>query len=610
MWIRVPCNGWAARPGVRNGWRRAGLPRRYEQIMLLRSAVGMAAPQATVPALGAAELVGAALEALGTDADLLAAERARISLLLVDDAQHLDPQAALLVRVLAARSGLTVIAGDPDQSVFGYRGADPMLLRDHGGEDTPAITLTHSHRCAPAVASAISGIARRLPGVGARPRAGGQPERGHGEVTLRMAATPHAENAFIADALRRAHLMDGVPWSEMAVVVRSIPRVGAGLARALSGTGVPVQSTGADLGLAQQPAVAALLTVLEVTASGHLDGDSAIGLLTGPIGRVDPVTLRQLRRALRRADGSTPPRDFADLLVAAIDTEPAGLSAEHVKPLRRLRSVLAAARRGAARRRRSAVHPVAGLERVPAAAALAGRQRAGRHHRSAGGSGPGRGDGIVRCGRPIREPHRGGVTARARGPRGDVGNVDVGFGFEPADRGGRGAQRACRPRPGMGLRGDRRRAGRVVAQHCSAWRHPGHAESRGCARRGGRPGRPRGVDPGAAAGRGATVVDGRHGPGPDPAAGDRGRQRRWRRVTAALTVLCRTGRGGDRIRTAAALRPRRGYCCRRRWSVGCGRWCARRKGAVDDESRSCAATQLARLAAAGCPGPTRRSGTP
>lgn len=327
-------------------WLAAGrFAQAYEQIMLLRSAVGMAAPQATVPALGAAELVGAALEALGTDADLLAAERARISLLLVDDAQHLDPQAALLVRVLAARTGLTVIAGDPDQAVFGYRGAEPVLLRDRGGEDAPAITLTQSHRCAPAVATAISGIARRLPGVGACRVLEGNPERGHGEVTMRLAATPHAENAFIADALRRAHLVDGVPWSEMAVVVRSVPRVGAALARALSGAGVPVQATGSDLGLAQQPAVAALLTVLEVTASGQLDGDSAISLLTGPIGRVDPVTLRQLRRALRRVDGSTPPRDFTDLLVAAIAAEPAGLSAEHVKPLRRLRSVLAAARR-------------------------------------------------------------------------------------------------------------------------------------------------------------------------------------------------------------------------------------------------------------------------
>ncbi|HEY9263499.1 MAG TPA: UvrD-helicase domain-containing protein, partial [Mycobacterium sp.] len=58
-------------------WQAAGrFAQAYEQVMLLRSAVGMAAPQATVPALGAAELVGAALEAFATDTDLLAAERA------------------------------------------------------------------------------------------------------------------------------------------------------------------------------------------------------------------------------------------------------------------------------------------------------------------------------------------------------------------------------------------------------------------------------------------------------------------------------------------------------------------------------------------------------
>lgn len=333
--------GRAAR---RPEWLAAGrFAQAYEQIMLLRSAVGMAAPQATVPALGAAELVGAALEALGTDAELLSAERARIKLLLVDDAQHLDPQAALLVRVLAAGAGLTVIAGDPDQSVFGYRGADPVLLRD---DTHPAITLTESHRCAPAIASAISGLAQRLPGVGATRALTGNPET-DGTVSMRLAASPHAEGALIADALRRAHLVDGVPWSQMAVIVRSVPRAGASLARALTAAGVPVQERATGVPLAHQPAVAAMLTVLSATAAGGLDADGALNLLTGPIGRVDPVTLRQLRRALRRADGSTPPKDFGQLLIEAIDADPDGLSAELLRPLRRLRSVLAAARRSA-----------------------------------------------------------------------------------------------------------------------------------------------------------------------------------------------------------------------------------------------------------------------
>ncbi len=93
------------RRSKRAEWIAAGqFARQYEQVMLLRAAVGTAAPQATTPALGAAELVGAALEAFAVDPELLAAERARIRVLLIDDAQQLDPQAARLVRVLAAGS--------------------------------------------------------------------------------------------------------------------------------------------------------------------------------------------------------------------------------------------------------------------------------------------------------------------------------------------------------------------------------------------------------------------------------------------------------------------------------------------------------------------------
>ncbi|MGV0850851.1 ATP-dependent helicase [Mycolicibacterium phlei] len=330
--------------------RRAGRPewvaagqfaQVYEQIMLLRSAVGMAAPQASIPALGAAELVGAALEALAADPDLLAGEHARIKLLLVDDAQNLDPQAARLVRVLARGTDLTVLAGDPNQAVFGYRGADPALLRG----DEPAITLTASHRCTPAIADAISSVARRLPGNDDGRVLTGVAEQ-LGSVTVRVAASPHAESAMIADALRRAHLVDGVAWSQMAVIVRSVPRLGAGLARTLAAAGVPVDTPTPTTPLAQQPAVQALLTVLAATAQG-LDAERATALVTGPIGRVDPVSLRQLRRALCRADTAQPRRSFDELLVEALDTGVDGLPENLARPLERVRKVLAAAQRSA-----------------------------------------------------------------------------------------------------------------------------------------------------------------------------------------------------------------------------------------------------------------------
>ncbi len=299
-------------------WTAAGqFARQYEQVMLLRAAVGTAAPQATTPAVGAAELVGAALEAFAADPELLAAERARIGVLLVDDAQQLDPQAARLVRVLAAGAELTLLAGDPTQAVFGFRGAEPAALL---GQDSPAVTLTTSHRCAPAVARAVSGIASRLPGASEIQSA----TTDSGSVAVALAASADAEAALIADALRRAHLVDGVPWSQMAVIVRSVPRAAAGLSHALARAGVPVAPPPISGSLAEQPAARALLTVLAATAEG-LDGERALALLTGPIGRVDPVALRQLRRALRREAGDGPPRDFADLLVDALTNEnPAG----------------------------------------------------------------------------------------------------------------------------------------------------------------------------------------------------------------------------------------------------------------------------------------------
>ncbi|WP_285031597.1 ATP-dependent DNA helicase [Mycolicibacterium sp. lyk4-40-TYG-92] len=316
----------------------------YEQVMLLRSAVGMAAPQATVPALGAAELVGAALEAFAVDPALLDAERARIKLLLVDDAQHLDPQAALLVRVLAAGAQLTVIAGDPSQTVFGYRGAEPTLL--YGPDDQPQVVLTESYRCSPAVAGAVAAVARRLPGVDASRALTPATTDELGSLAVRVAGSSHAESAVIADALRRAHLVDGVPWSQMAVIVRSVPRAGTALARALTAAGVPVQQQADTTPPAQHPAVGALLTALDCVAD-QLTGDRALALLTGPIGRVDPVSLRQLRRALRRADGSG--REFGELLVEALGADgKQQLPDQLARPVRRVRGVLDAARRSAA----------------------------------------------------------------------------------------------------------------------------------------------------------------------------------------------------------------------------------------------------------------------
>jgi RecB family exonuclease len=112
---------------------------------------------------------------------------------------------------------------------------------------------------------------------------------------------------------------------------------------ALARAGVPVAPSAVSGRLAAQPAAQALLTVLAAAAEG-LTAEQALTLLTGPIGRVDPVSLRQLRRSLRRASTISSAKDFADLLVEALTgSSRARLTAAQARPLQRVRAVLDAA---------------------------------------------------------------------------------------------------------------------------------------------------------------------------------------------------------------------------------------------------------------------------
>ncbi|MGW4533451.1 ATP-dependent helicase [Nocardia sp. NPDC004340] len=325
-------------------WVAAGyFAERYEQIMMLRWSVGMDVPEASAPALDAAELVTAALDAFHTDPELLAAERDRLHCVLVDDAQHLDPHAAQLIRRLGSGNAATLIAADPDQAVYAFRGADPRFAADPGAPADRRIVLRRNHRSATAVQEVADRIASRLPGSATHrtpPGSGnaapelsetywGAPQL-EGEVRVQVLTTPAKEAALIADHLRRAHLTHGVPWSRMAVIVRSVPLSLAPLRRALLAAGVPVRQPPADVPLARRRGAAWMLLALRAITAGDptavrhprpiaFTADDALDLLAGPLGGADQISLRRLRRGIRRTvmELGYPQRDDADDAVIA-----------------------------------------------------------------------------------------------------------------------------------------------------------------------------------------------------------------------------------------------------------------------------------------------------
>ncbi|MFP5219115.1 MAG: ATP-dependent helicase [Actinomycetes bacterium] len=280
-----------------------------------------------------AVLVRTAAALLEEDDDLRDRERAARSLVLVDEFQDTDPAQVRLLQALAGGGRDLVAVGDPDQSIYGFRGADVRELmrfrdtfRTAGGAPAPVLALSVSRRAGPVLLAASRAVAQRLPAgslpPGFRdlvPADGVAP----GRVDVRLAATATAEAAVVADVLRRAHLHDGVPWSDMAVVVRSSARSSGVLRRGLLSAGVPLAVPGDEVPLAQEPVVQGLLGALEVALRPQgVDEAAALALLTGPLVRADALAVRRLRRALRDLDhaggGSA---TTADLLVEAV-TDP------------------------------------------------------------------------------------------------------------------------------------------------------------------------------------------------------------------------------------------------------------------------------------------------
>ena len=124
---------------------------------------------------------------------------------------------------------------------------------------------------------------------------------------------------MIARVLRDEHVVEGVPWGRLAVIVRSGAMVPA-LARSLALAEVPTRTSGSGLALRDDAAARALLDVVE-TGIGRLDltADRAAELLTGPFGGLDPIGLRRLRIALRTEEAlAGTSRPSGELLVEAL----------------------------------------------------------------------------------------------------------------------------------------------------------------------------------------------------------------------------------------------------------------------------------------------------
>ena len=268
----------------------------------------------------------------------------------VDEYQDTDPAQVRLLQALAGDGRELVVVGDPDQSIYAFRGADlngilefPERFPGADGGPAPIAVLGTSRRSGPRLLAASRRVARRMP----LHRLPAEKVREHrelasaaegadtGSVSVLTFPSAAVEHAALADLLRRAHLEDGVGWAEMAVLARTGGQLTA-LRRALTSGNVPVEIRAEDLPVAREPAVATLLLALRCAADpAALTPDTARTLLTGPLAGLDSGDLRRLGRALRteealagaRPQGPAAPPRPAEQLVREALADPALLAA-------------------------------------------------------------------------------------------------------------------------------------------------------------------------------------------------------------------------------------------------------------------------------------------
>ncbi|KGM34037.1 UvrD-helicase domain-containing protein [Inquilinus limosus] len=263
---------------------------RYDEAMALRNWIDFD------------DLIGKSIAALESDPGLAALCRDRFRHVSVDEFQDVDDSQVRLLSLLVPPGGNLCVIGDPDQAIYGFRGADASCFdrfhRDHPG--AAVIRLRRNYRSTGTIVTA----AARFIGADGRTEPAAEIVRAmQDRISVHAAASDKAEAEFVVaeiEALLGGHSFfsidsgrsdgranDQLGFGDIAVLYRTDAQAEA-VAEALGRGGMPFKKSSLAP-LSEDPAVIALLAALEREAG------------EGPL----PQGLQRAAEGLRR-DGADP----------------------------------------------------------------------------------------------------------------------------------------------------------------------------------------------------------------------------------------------------------------------------------------------------------------
>ena len=265
------------------------------------------------------EIIIAASEKLEKNPQLQEKYKKLFPIIYVDEFQESDRGQRKLLELLAGPE-LHIFA-DPKSAVGRFRGADPdnLLIDLEKMGVTNTVNLDQVFR----------------------------------KVTSQQVAklSSAAEEAnYIAHQFRSAHLKENLPWSQMAVILRSPGSQVAALQRAFAVNNVPVEIDAMALSLADNPAIKPILTIAQIALKQiqliPANWDQISELLQSPFAGADAIAIRQMRIALskaERANHGESAKSSTELILDALTSPSIAIEWEQATSLKRLNDLISTA---------------------------------------------------------------------------------------------------------------------------------------------------------------------------------------------------------------------------------------------------------------------------
>ncbi|MCW2868270.1 MAG: uvrD 1, partial [Marmoricola sp.] len=284
--------------------------------------------------------VALAAELARTQPEVGALERAKFRVVLLDEYQDTSVAQAQLLSALfsgpdpvTGRGHAVTAVGDPNQAIYGWRGASVSNIVNFGsffpsadGSAVPSYSLTVNRRSDRLVVDVANALADPLYAAFDQVEPlEAKPDAADGEVHAVRHDTYAAELAWLAQQVLDEHAAGTCPWSEIGVLTRDNKHA-ADVFDALTAREIPVEIVGLK-GLMRLPEVSEVISTLSLLQDLTANAD-VLNLLTGPrwaIGTRDLALLGKRARALAgtvlRPEGVTVAEELQRAVEGADPTE-------------------------------------------------------------------------------------------------------------------------------------------------------------------------------------------------------------------------------------------------------------------------------------------------